>query len=414
MNHQRNQMTDNIEFFAEFAAHTRLKHRILDAYTMAWAMKLLMWRGAGENLYIVDAFAGEGTDESGNVGSPIIIARNALKAMTAAKAGAIASPRVHVIVIEKSKKRFDALTKKTLAFQQKFPGMITLLHGELSEHIDDIISGASGAPTFYFLDPFGIKGLDAATYPKALAGAHNEIFALFNGLGASRLHAQIVTEPKSADAAIARIRESPSLFAADDDSAIEIAQRRAEQSNNALEVSAPYSRQHLIRALGRADCIDIATEVAPSQRADTFLQLFRAALEQSGARSFVTLPMRDDTGILKYSLVHASKSVKGTVAMKAAISSGLKQTDMASDTAAAMRRDLSVPLNALVDTLAAAYRGRSVRWTDEGQAAGLGSVILAYIPIFQFQMPELKATLKKAGYMQRVSGREICVFPEVT
>lgn len=58
------------DHFELFESHTILKHLILDKYLKRWAAKLLSrW----DEIWFVDAFAGEGCDRHGNPGSPLIL-----------------------------------------------------------------------------------------------------------------------------------------------------------------------------------------------------------------------------------------------------------------------------------------------------------------------------------------------------
>jgi serine/threonine protein kinase len=66
--------------FDQFRAHTQLKHGILQFYLESWVRKLLLRPGGGDRAYLMDAFAGEGMDEQGNHGSPVISARVAAAA----------------------------------------------------------------------------------------------------------------------------------------------------------------------------------------------------------------------------------------------------------------------------------------------------------------------------------------------
>ena len=184
-------MVSNERHFDEFQPHTRLKHAILDTYIVAWAMKLFMWGKAGDRLAIVDAFAGAGRDEAGNEGSPLIAVRRAREAMAEArgKAPHLTDPKVLVFAIEKHRGRYRALKDNLAQFTSDSPELIRVLEGELADHIDQIGREVGQCPTFFFLDPFGIKGLDAATYPKMFSGRHKEVFALFSDIGAVRLQA---------------------------------------------------------------------------------------------------------------------------------------------------------------------------------------------------------------------------------
>src|SRR5687768_15358436 len=162
-------------------------------------MKLLLWRGAGDRLAIVDAFAGAGRDSEGNEGSPLIAVKRARQAMAEASTHpGLENARVHVFAIEADARRFQQLEQNLVPFARETPELVHVLRGELVDHINGIRDHIGDCPAFYFLDPFGIKGLDATTYPKALSGRHNEVFALFADMGAVRLHGLVSAGQPSA------------------------------------------------------------------------------------------------------------------------------------------------------------------------------------------------------------------------
>lgn len=408
-------MTQHANHFDEFKGHTELKHAILNAYIVEWAMKLFMWGQAGDTLAIVDGFAGAGHDEAGNDGSPIIAARRALVAMAAAKGkkSHLRDPKIRIVAVEKNRGRYQQLVRCMKAFSDQRPGLITLLPGELNEQIGNVIEATGGVPTFYFLDPFGVSGLDAETYRKALAGKHNEIFALFSDIGATRLHGLITADRVDASDEIERILSQPSLFAQFDAEDIAHAEAAATRANQALDASIPASREHLTRALGSDEWVAELAAAKPEDRPDTFLQLFRRALVAAGAKYVVSIPMRDDRGQRVYSLVHASKSASGFVAMKTAIGTGLGKAPISERARQRMICSLSVDIGEVVAALRQGLAGRQFFWSDQPRsgAAGLNTLVLQHSAMFPLQSQELKAALAHEGILQRIDRKQVCVFP---
>jgi three-Cys-motif partner protein len=373
-------------------------------------MKLLMWGGAGNRLAIVDAFAGAGRDAAGNDGSPAIAVKQALKAMAELqrRKSQLSHAKVQVFAIEKDRGTFQELERTLAPFIRDTPDLVRVLRGELSEHISTIRSEVGNCPTFYFLDPYGIKGLDASTYPVALAGPHNEIFALFANIGAVRLHGLVNADRADPSSQIEKIMASPSLFPEHDAEAIEAVQADAARANEALDSSVPASREYLNRALGGETWKSTLDRTPPRERADAFLQLFQDVLLSSGARNVLTVPMRDDSGLRKYALVHASKSLAGLLAMKKAVSAGLNRANLSGGPRAAMKRDLSVNVPSLLAYLRRVLAGTEIPWAEE--RTGLKDLLLARTPLFDFQLAELKKALKDARILVR-SPKETCVFP---
>jgi three-Cys-motif partner protein len=396
--------------FDDFPPHTRLKHAILNTYIVAWAMKLFM-SGITDRLAIVDAFAGPGRDGLGHEGSPLIVVRRARDAMNAAKGkkAHLADPKVLVFAIEERLKWFQQLAENVESIRRETPELVHIFRGTLPDHLDRIQATIGGCPTFYFLDPFGIKGLDAGTYSKALSGPHNEIFALFANIGAVRLHGVVTAERANPASEIESILDAPSLFPDHDTAAIESALGEAALSNEALDASIPASRAHLSLALGGDEWISEIAAVSPNARADTFLSLFGRALSKRGARYVLTVPMRNASGQRIYALVHASKSRAAFITMKEAVSSGLGRSELSAEVREAIKADLSIDAVLLVNRLARALAGRTTSWAHPQR--GLKVHLLAGTPLFHFQAEEVKTLLKNAGILRRIDGKEVCVFP---
>lgn len=405
-------MTQHSDHFEEFQPHTKLKHAILDTYIIAWAMKLLMG-GADSTLAIVDAFAGQGRDNAGNDGSPVIAARRAFEAMDAARGRkpSLHDPKIHVVAIEKEASKHHALVNVMAPFANVHPELIAVRQGALLDHIDEVVRTVGAAPTFYFLDPYGIKGLDASTYRKALAGPRNEIFALFSDIGATRLHGLITAERTDPSGEIETILSQPSLFPDEDSARITEVEAAAARSNEALDVSIPASRQHLTTALGHEEWIAELERTPREHRADAFLRLFCRALLDAGAQYVLPIPMRNEAGHRVYSLVHASKSKTGYVTMKEAVCSGLNKVGVSDPARQRIVVDLSIGLTELVAALQQALVGARHPWADQGGIPGIKRLLLEHTAIFPLQLNDLKSMLKDAGILQRLDRKEICVFP---
>lgn len=405
-------MTNNRRFFDEFQPHTRLKHAILKAYVIAWAMKLLLRRGAGHRLAIVDAFAGAGRDSAGNDGSPLIAVKKAREAMSALRPrrGGKTDPEIHVFAIERRASLYRALAQTLEPYVRETPDLIHVLRGELMDHIEAIQKVIGGDPAFHFLDPFGISGLDSTTYSRALSGAHNEIFALFSNLGAVRMHALVSAKRANAVDNISEIVRAPSLFPELDEEAIQAAVDEAAKHNKALDLSTPNTKKHLSRALGGSHWERELEGVPAADKADAFLRLFHEALSLAGASEVLTMPMRNEAGHPVYALVHASKSLAGFMTMKAAISEGLARPDWNPTMRDAIKADLSLDVASLVRLLGTAFAGQELEWAT--RHTGLRDRLLARTPLFPFQATdELKPALIQAGVLRRVGRKEVCRFP---
>jgi three-Cys-motif partner protein len=402
-------MTQHDRHFSAFKPHTLLKHQILDSYIVAWAMKLLIGSQFRTRLAIVDAFAGAGRDDTGKPGSPIIAAQRAKQAMTQVNAKRETSrARIDVYAIEQDPAILRKLQDTVEGVDSINPELVHLLGGTLADHIDAIMAEIGDAPAFFFFDPYGVKGLDASTYRKALRGPHNEIFALFSDLGAVRLHATLSSRSGDPTDRIAAILASPTLFEDYDAARIATVEADAATAQAALDVTTPVAREYLTRALGDDSWQNELEGASPDERADRFIALFNGALTQAGAHHITPISMRNDQGHRVYALVHSSKSPVAVVTMKQEISTGLDHSILSDIARDRMKADLSVDVPSFTNNLARMLAGHTARWAEDG---GLRWQLLAYTPLFPFQAEELKTALRGAGILQRVDRRDVCVFP---
>lgn len=409
-------MSQNEGHFEAFEPHTLLKHAILRAYLHAWAMKLLLWSQAGDTVYFVDAFAGAGQDDEGNPGSPLIAAHIAAGVPTAvARVGRGRQGRMRVRAIEQHAGRHAALARLLEPFGEVDRAMARAGRGVLADYIDRMDKEIGAAPALYFLDPFGVKGLDAATYPKLLEGPQNEIFALFADMGATRLHGLVVASRSDVEGQIAKLREQATLFPELEAELEQAVRDAAAQRNQALDISQAPSREYLIRALGDEGVIAEMEALPPDERPDAFVGAFIKALLRAGARYVLTIPIRNAQGQRVYTLVHASKSAKGFAAMKEAVSAGLDNAELPAEMRERMRGDLAVPMEAVVQHLGTQFAGQvEVAWTGgKGQEPGtVRCHLLEETPVFHFQLSAIRDALAAAGILRKgPRGKQLCTFP---
>jgi len=385
-------------FEGEFEPHTRLKHLIWDRYLKAWAQKLLGWGRAGQRLWIVDAFAGSGRDEAGNPGSPLIaatIARDIVAARRTAPGGP--APVVHVVAIEKDPKRFEELRKNLGEFTSGSPQIAHIRQGTLADYINRMMQFIGSEPALFFLDPFGVDGMQADLLPKILSGPQNELFALFSDTGAARLHAVLDAEDVSADEAVARGMTGPSLFPdfdAEDEAKV---RAEAERRATALGYTRPAAKRILDEAFGGESWLEAIEAVAPEERPLKFVRLYMQLLLRAGAKFGIAIPVRDKKNRRVYHLVYASKSAQGFRTMKESITTALSASDLPSHVREEMVLDLNVDVESTITHIAQAFEGRTVPWTDSKNkhAETVRNYALEHTGVFPQQCDEIRDALAK-------------------
>lgn len=382
--------------FEEFRGHTLLKHVILRAYLQTWAMKLLSV--PGKRIWFIDGFAGQGMDEAGNPGSPIIASQIALE-MLDAKGTRGGDAPMQVIAIESDRGRYRKLKRTLEPFTQRVPSVAYAAYGRLSDHIEKISRGIGNSPALYFLDPYGIKGLRHEDYVMALAGPQNEMFVLFSDTGARRLYASLLSKGRNLEVEIAALRQQPGLFASIDRAEEQRTAEEIERSNRALQSTQQAARRYLAEALG-VDIDELVTGDAVESQAENLTRLFMDRLRAAGAEFVLRFPMRNEENNEVYQLVYASKSAVGLRAMKEAMHQGLNSRQLPRKVAEAIKEDLTVDTDGLLQRIPQRFSGR-VRWTkerDRGPTDTVKKFLLEETPAFPWQFEEVKRGLVARGY----------------
>ena len=155
-----------------YREHTRVKHEILEKYLRGWVPILGKYHN---RICYFDGFAGRGEYEGGFPGSPVIAMRvgNDLKEYV---------EEMVCFFIERDSDNFKNLEAVTSREQEKCPHCkINNIHAEFAAVIEEIIEdvGAKLAPSFFFIDPFGFKGVPFELVKQILSISRTEVFITY-------------------------------------------------------------------------------------------------------------------------------------------------------------------------------------------------------------------------------------------
>lgn len=162
--------------------HTAAKHQILQAYLDAWYPILGSNRG---RVLVIDGFAGPGRYADGEKGSPILTLERLLDRPDLAR---LKGCEFVFLFNEARQDRYQSLEAAERALREErggYPPNVAV--GTSDRTFDDLVTyilgevgGASLAPTFAFLDPFGYKGIAMTRIGELLAAPSCEVFAYFD------------------------------------------------------------------------------------------------------------------------------------------------------------------------------------------------------------------------------------------
>ena len=157
--------------------HTRAKHDLLNRYLEVWFPILGTYYG---DLVLCDGFAGPGQYKGGERGSPLIM-------LNAAREYCQRSPgrKVHCFLIEKEAARFRHM--RDLVQDLGLPPSVIPypIHGEFVDETEPLVRSiatyeASGpVPSFFLIDPFGIKGAPMAFISRLMSLEKSECLFSF-------------------------------------------------------------------------------------------------------------------------------------------------------------------------------------------------------------------------------------------
>lgn len=175
------------DFFRQKREWSKRKDLILGYYLTPYLPKIATQR---KPICIVDAFAGPGQFDDGELGSPLIICN----ALQNAVASGIQVP-VKSLLIEADASLCSRLRTRVAEFS-----FASVRHGSFLEHLPEIVSIATTHNVFLYLDPYTVEGLDWKSMDQIFArvngGVSIEILLNFNafsfvrrGLAALKLNA---------------------------------------------------------------------------------------------------------------------------------------------------------------------------------------------------------------------------------
>lgn len=130
------------------------KLRLLQQYLDPFVK--IMGSTQGSDVYYVDGFAGAGVYKDGAKGSALRAAKLAQEYERSGK-----PYRLRCINVEADPSVFENLQANT----RHYTNVVNLL-GEFSNVVDGVLEQVGGNPALFFLDPFGIKGIDWETIQK--------------------------------------------------------------------------------------------------------------------------------------------------------------------------------------------------------------------------------------------------------
>lgn len=156
--------------------HTAAKHRILESYLQAWMHILSKWHSG---LNYIDGFAGPGIYSKGEEGSPLIALRTAVEHKQQ-----LAS--FSFLFVECRKDRATTLER---VLKERFPSLPNNIESEvvcgefadvMRKTLDDLeAKSKTPAPSFIFIDPFGLKGFPMSLVSRILSYPRCEVLVTF-------------------------------------------------------------------------------------------------------------------------------------------------------------------------------------------------------------------------------------------
>jgi three-Cys-motif partner protein len=162
--------------------HTLAKHEILRRYLGAWFPIMSKWNA---RLIFFDGFAGPGVYDGGEIGSPLI----ALKVLIEHSLfPAFGKGTEYVFLFcESDEARFASLEEQLEAYKQSLGGEwpanvkvqctsdpFDATAGEMLDYLES--KGSRLAPTFAFIDPFGVTGLPMTLLARLVSSPKCELF----------------------------------------------------------------------------------------------------------------------------------------------------------------------------------------------------------------------------------------------
>jgi len=164
------------EFFNESREQSEIKSRIVTKYFWAWAKVIIPTaKTHGNRIAYIDLFAGPGRYASGAVSTPLMVLNKAITDPDMRK--------MLVTIFNDKDKEYVGSLKEAI---DELPGIAQLKHQPevRSDHVGEEIVKMFGRmkliPTFFFVDPWGYKGLSLALINSVLKDWGCDCIFFFN------------------------------------------------------------------------------------------------------------------------------------------------------------------------------------------------------------------------------------------
>ena len=220
---------------------------------------------------------------------------------------------------------------------------------------------------------------------------------LFADQAALRHYGVVAARETDAERRHRRAYEEPSLF--EEQHTVQLGElaQKAEESRGALEVTRVRAREILDDAFGGSDWFSRIEATPKVRRRSEFIALYGERLREWGAVRTLPIPIVSADGVHAYTLVHATKHLRGYEAMKEAVTKALKVSPLPAHVVDRMKSSVASDLEGVVSTVLSVFAGTTVRWTEDRANPKLPSLrrfILQETAAFPFELDELKVRLK--------------------
>ena len=170
---------DPREYFGELKEWSERKLNILERYLDSFT-KILGSLGGGGQVYYVDAFAGKGIYDDDAKGSALRAAELARKYQLEDR-----QYRLKCINVEAEYENYENLEANSSGFGD----LVSNFHGTFVENLDQILQETANSSALFFLDPFGVKGIDWEAVQKIIRrGFGTDLWIRFDYSGVRRLY----------------------------------------------------------------------------------------------------------------------------------------------------------------------------------------------------------------------------------
>lgn len=167
---------------------TQIKLDILKKYLKPWADII---GNHFHEAYYIDCFAGRGKYHKGGCkdcvpGSPLIALNIAIDVQRKKQEKGI-NFKLKLIAVESDRKNSDALSGFMAENNPKNEIEVTIEHGNFINLVSSIVNKTGSAPTFFFIDPYGIKLTREALNSIINRHGSTEIFLNYMSMGIKRV-----------------------------------------------------------------------------------------------------------------------------------------------------------------------------------------------------------------------------------